>query len=228
MNVLLAEDDRKLGRFLTTLLTGREVNVDWIDNGGEIEYYAREGDYDLLLLDWMLPGKSGVDACRALRAGGYQGGIIILTARAALTDKLAGLNCGADDYLVKPFDFEELFARMKALCRRLPRIFQADVFNARSLRFDCLEKTITAAGRAIRLTAREFQVAELLARNAGQIISREIIISRVWGDETETETADSSLDTYIKLLRKKLEAFPGKKFIKNIRSVGYRWEEEDV
>lgn len=226
MKVLLAEDDVRLGSFLQTLFSARNVVLDLIKNGTDIEYYAENEQYDVLILDWMLPGKSGTDACSDLRKKGYQGGIIILTARTTLNDKITGLNCGADDYLPKPFEFEELYARINAVARRSQHFFKNDIFKIESCIFDCTKKNITYFNNEIKMTPREFQIVELLARNSGQIITREILLEKVWGLEKDVTT--NSLDAYMKLIRKKLEQIENKFFIHNIRSVGYLWKETDV
>ncbi len=226
MKILLAEDDARLGHFLQKLFRSRDVEIDWIDTGDEIEFYAQQEDYDVLVLDWMLPGKDGVAACRSLRNNGYQGAIIMLTARTTLADKITGLDCGADDYLTKPFEFDELYARINALSRRASKSFQHEVFRVDSCAFDCLEHTVSCLDLKIQMTAREFQLAEILARNHGQVLERELLLDRVWG--SDKDITSNSLDAYMKLVRKKLEKIPGKVFIHNIRSVGYRWEEKNV
>lgn len=226
MKILLAEDDRKLGSYLKKLFINYGNELDLIDKGSDIEYYAQNGEYDILILDWMLPGKDGIDACTDLRSSGYQGGIIMLTARAELADKITGLKCGADDYLAKPFDFEELYARTKALHRRTSQIYKHDVFTVGSCTFNCTEKTAFCSDFTIRLTNKEFQLVELLARNAGHAVTRELLLDRVWG--MEKEVSSNSLDVYMRLVRKKFDQITNKVFIHNVRTVGYRWEEKDV
>lgn len=154
MRVLLAEDDIKLGNFLQTLLSSKNIQLDLIRTGKDIEYYAENEHYDVLILDWMLPDKSGIDACSNLRKKGYQGGIIILTARTALSDKINGLNCGADDYLSKPFEFEELYARINAIARRSQQIFKHETFTIGNCFFDCLAKTVSYHNHKIKMTPR--------------------------------------------------------------------------
>ena len=226
MRILLAEDDIKLGDFLQTLFSSRDVQLDLIRTGKDIEYYATSEQYDVLILDWMLPIKDGIAACRDLRQNGYQGGIIILTARTTLNDKITGLNCGADDYLAKPFEFEELYARVNAVARRSQQSFQHDIFTIENCTFDSTEKTFCYRDYEIKMTPREFQIIELLARNHNQIVTREILLEKVWG--LDKDVTSNSLDAYIKLIRKKLEQIENKVFIHNIRSVGYRWKESDV
>ena len=226
MKILLAEDDKKLGSYLEKLFAHYGNEVDWIMQGNEIEYYAKNAEYDVLIIDWMLPGTDGIDACANLRADNYQGGIIMLTARAELADKIAGLKCGADDYLTKPFDFEELYARSKAVQRRVGQVYKHDIFSVGSCTFNCSEKTILYSNFVMQLTNREFQLVELLARNAGQIIPHETLLDRVWG--IEKDVSRNSLDAYMRLIRKKMYKIGDKKFIHNVRNLGYRWEEKDV
>ncbi len=226
MKILIAEDDVKLGGFLKKLFNSRNIEADLIDNGKDIAYYAQNELYDVLILDWMLPGTDGTAACQSLRQSGYQGAIIMLTARTTLADKITGFTCGADDYLVKPFEFEELYARTIALSRRAGSPFKHEVFQVAGCTFDCNSHTIDFKGTIIRLTAREFQIVELLARNHGHVLERDLLLDRIWG--SEKDITSNSLDAYMRLIRKKLEKIPGKIFIHNVRSVGYRWEEEDV
>lgn len=226
MKILIAEDDERLSSFMFQLFKRNGVEADLLSSGEEIEYYALNNDYDVLVLDWMLPGKTGTDACRDLRRQGYQGGVLMLTARTTLQDKIDGFSCGADDYLIKPFEFDELYARVCALSRRAKHIFYNDVFKVGNCTFDCTEKAVLYNDLNIKMTVREFQIVELLARNAGQTIAREILFDRVWG--MEKDVSNNSVDVYIKLIRKKLEQVKDKAFVHNIRSIGYRWEEKDV
>ncbi len=226
VKILIAEDDERLSDFVVQFLKRHGVEVDVLYSGDEIEYYALNSNYDVLILDWMLPKKSGVEACQSLRIGGYQGGILMLTARTTLQDKIDGFACGADDYLIKPFELDELYARVHALSRRAQHTFNNDIFDVEGCKFNCSEKTITYNGFSIKLTVREFQIIEILARNAGQVVSRDILFDRVWG--LEKDVSNNSVDVYIKMIRKKLEQIKNKQFIHNIRSVGYRWEEKDV
>lgn len=227
MKILIAEDDERLSGFICQFFKRYGTEIDALYNGSEIEYYALNNNYDVLILDWMLPVKSGTDACKDLRAKGYQGGILMLTARTTLQDKIDGFACGADDYLVKPFELDELYARAHALNRRAKHTFNNDIFTVGSCSFNCNEKTVINNSTNINMTVREFQITELLARNAGQVVSREILLDRIWGG-MEKEVSNNSVDVYIKMIRKKLESIKGKSFIHNIRAVGYRWEERDV
>ena len=127
MRVLLAEDDKRLGKLIQYMLEQNEIQVEWVTSGSDIYEYAMYTDYDILVLDWMMPGETGVDACSRLRRGGYEKAILMLTARDSVEDRVTGLDAGADDYLVKPFEFAELLARLRALGRRSTQKIQQDV-----------------------------------------------------------------------------------------------------
>ena len=226
MKVLLVEDDLKLSAYLKKLFLFKNINLDHIDNGLDVDYYTRHNDYDIIILDWMLPGKDGITVCEELRKNDFQGGILMLTARTMLVDKIQGLNIGADDYLIKPFEFEELYARISSLKRRVSQKFIKDEFVLDDFIFNCSEKSVSYHEKKIRLTTREFQILELIARNAKQIITREVLIDRIWG--MEKDITNNSIDAYIKLIRKKLEQISNKKLVHNARSVGYYWEKIDV
>ncbi|MBP1931009.1 response regulator transcription factor [Ammoniphilus resinae] len=222
MHILLAEDDRRLGTLISHMLKKEHHTVEWVTNGKDAYDYASLTTYDLLILDWMMPELDGIDVCLQLRKESYNGAILMLTARDALDDRVKGLDAGADDYLLKPFAFEELFARIRALTRRSGQSIQKDVIEVRGLILDCTEHTVMLNGEKIHLTPREFQLLELMMRNAGQVLTREIILDRVWGFDNEVNT--NTVDAYIKLLRKKLENPGDPPFIQNVRGVGYKLE----
>jgi len=222
MHILLAEDDRRLGILISHMLKKEHHTVEWVTNGKEAYDYASLTTYDLLILDWMMPELDGIDVCIKLRKEGYNGAILMLTARDALDDRVKGLDAGADDYLLKPFAFEELFARIRALARRSNQSIQKDVIELRGLTLDCTEHTVMLNKEKIHLTPREFQLLELMMRNAGQVLTRELILDRIWGFDNEVST--NTVDAYIKLLRKKLEKPGDPPFIQNIRGVGYKLE----
>lgn len=222
MHILLAEDDRRLGALIAHMLKKQQHTVDWVMDGKMAYEYAAATTYDLIILDWMMPVQDGISVCQQLRNEGYNGAILMLTARDALNDRVAGLDAGADDYLVKPFAFEELFARMRAVSRRSINSIKKDVMEVRGLTLDCTEHTVVMDGEKIHLTPREFQLLELLMRNEGQVLTREIILDRIWGYDKEVST--NTLDAYIKLLRKKLERPGDPPLIHNVRGVGYKLE----
>lgn len=220
MHILLAEDDHKLGRLLQHLLENEQIKTDWIVDGGEIFSRAYNNDYAVLVLDWMLPHVTGIDACRALRENGYQGAILLLTARDAVDDRVAGLDAGADDYLVKPFETSELFARIRALSRRGAMPLLNETTQLGDLLLNRSTRTLTRNSRVIQLTGREFQLLDLLMQNNHQVLTREILLDRIWG--LETEVTPNTLDAYVRLLRKKIEQPGEPELIENVRGVGYR------
>ena len=224
MKVLLAEDDAKLGKLIKYMLEKNDISVEWVTRGDEIYEYATYDDYDVLVLDWMMPGESGVDACRRLRENGYEKAILMLTARDAVEDRVTGLDAGADDYLVKPFEFAELLARLRALGRRSSQKIQQDVVQVGEFTLNRTAKVLKKQDQVIQLSPREFQIFDLLAQNLGIVVPREIILDRIWG--LESEVSSSNIDSYVKLIRKKLDLGDGKTMIHTIRGVGYKLEAE--
>lgn len=218
MKVLLAEDDINLGKLLSVLLKKQNISVEWVQDG-EAAYNAVYNDgYDVLVLDWMMPKLDGVQLCRRLREEEYQGRIILLTAKDTLADKVQGLNSGADDYLVKPFELEELVARLNALVRR-----QGD-YHAENLRYGdyTLEAStycLVYGGKRAELRPREFKLLELLMRNHGQIIPRAVLQERIWG--LDNDVTENNLDVHIRLVRKKILTLNNEELIKTMRGVGY-------
>ena len=224
MKVLLAEDDVRLGKLVKYMLEQNGISVEWVTQGDEIYEYATYDEYDVLILDWMMPGESGVDACKRLRENGYEKAILILTARDDVTDRVTGLDAGADDYLVKPFEFAELLARLRALGRRSSQKIQQDVVKVGDFTLNRTAKVLKKKDQVIQLSPREFQIFDLLAQNLGIVVPREIILDRIWG--LESEVSSNNIDSYVKLIRKKLDLGDGKTMIHTIRGVGYKLEAE--
>lgn len=224
MRVLLAEDDKRLGKLIQYMLEQNEISVEWITNGSDIYEYAMYTDYDILILDWMMPGETGVDACARLRRDGYEKAVLMLTARDSVEDRVTGLDAGADDYLVKPFEFAELLARLRALGRRSTQRIQQDVVKVGTFTLNRTAKILKKKDQVIQLSPREFQIFDLLAQNIGIVVPREIILDRIWG--LESDVSSNNIDSYMKILRKKLEQGDGKTIIKTVRGVGYRLEAE--
>lgn len=218
MKILLAEDDINLGKLLSILLKKKNIIVNWVQDG-EAAYDAVYADgYDVLVLDWMMPKLSGLELCRRLREEEYQGKILMLTAKDTLADKVEGLNNGADDYLVKPFEMEELIARLSALSRRQGQ------YSAENLRYGAymLESAtycLTYGQRRVELRPREFKLLELLLRNHGQVMPRTVLQDRIWG--IDSDVTENNLDVHIRLLRKKIMELNGEELIKTMRGVGY-------
>lgn len=223
MKILLAEDDERLGELTEYLLRKKGgYQVEWLTDGSDVYAYATQSSYDLLVLDWMMPGESGVSICERLRKDGYSGAILLLTARDTLQDRIEGLDAGADDYLIKPYESEELLARIRALLRRNFGVIQARVMTMHGLTIDLDNRSVLNNQGEIYLSSRELQLLEMLVRNKGQVLSREQIFDQIWGFD-----ADASLkiiDATVKLLRKKLIGTDGHDFITSIRGVGYRFD----
>ena len=222
MHVLLAEDDMKLGKLIKYMLEQNGISTEWVTTGDMIYDYAMYEDYDVLVLDWMMPKVSGVDACKKLRSEGYQRAILLLTARDSVEDRVTGLDAGADDYLVKPFEFAELMARLRALGRRSSQKIQQDMMELGDFTLDRTSKVLKKGEQVIQLSPREFQIFDLLVQNMGIVVPRDIILDRIWG--LESEVSSNNIDSYVKLLRKKLESADGQMMISTIRGVGYKLE----
>lgn len=225
MKVLLAEDDVRFGRLLTHMLKQNGITVDWVQRGEEIVEFATYDVYDVLILDWMMPNVSGVEACKKLREDGYERAILILTAKDAVDDRVTGLNAGADDYLVKPFEFAELLARLRALGRRSNKKIQQNIIQIGNFSLNRTEKILKYQDQVIQLSPREFQIFDLLAQNIGIVVPREIILDRIWG--LESEVTSNNIDSYVKLLRRKLNFNNHQErnaIIHTIRGIGYKLE----
>lgn len=222
MHILLAEDDMKLGKLIKYMLEQNGISTEWVTTGDMVYDYAMYEDYDVLVLDWMMPKVSGVDACKKLRSEGYQKAILLLTARDSVEDRVTGLDAGADDYLVKPFEFAELMARLRALGRRSSQKIQQDMMELGDFTLDRTSKVLKKGEQVIQLSPREFQIFDLLVQNMGIVVPRDIILDRIWG--LESEVSSNNIDSYVKLLRKKLESADGQMMISTIRGVGYKLE----
>lgn len=221
MHILLAEDDLSLGRLTKKLLEKKGgYQVDWVTDGEDALYYAESTHYDVLILDWMLPEKSGIDVCSELRNSGYSSAIIMLTARDSVGDRVEGLDAGADDYLVKPFEIDELLARVRALGRRNFSPIVEDAVTMRDFKLNRTAMSISRQQMTVNLTQREFQLLDLLEQNKGMVLSRDLLLERIWGIDSEVTT--KIVDATVKLLRKKLAAFEAQDMIESIRSVGYK------
>lgn len=222
IRVLLAEDDMKLGKLINYMLMQNRVQVEWIQNGADIFEYAMYSEYDILILDWMMPNVTGIEACRQLRENGYEKAILMLTAKDSLEDRVTGLDAGADDYLVKPFEFDELLARLRALSRRSTQKIQQEVVEVGSFTLNRTTKVLKKKNQVIQLSPREFQLFDLLSQNLGVVVPREIILDRIWG--SERDITSNNIDSYMKILRKKLNEVDGSITIKTVRGIGYRLE----
>ncbi|NGQ95913.1 response regulator transcription factor [Brevibacillus sp. SYP-B805] len=221
MHILLIEDDSKLGALVQYKLSREYHTVDWVSDPELVDDYLKKSRYDLYILDWMMPRKSGLEICKELRSRNDATPILMLTARDAVPDRVLGLNSGADDYLVKPFAFEELFARIHALGRRnrLPD-YHEDVYTVGGITLNTLTHEVTREGVPIALTKKEFQLLAFMMRHAGRTISREQLLDHVWG--VDAAITPNAVDAAIKLLRKKVDDGFAQKLIHNVRGFGYR------
>ena len=222
MRVLLAEDDKRLGKLIKYMLEQNEIQVEWVTNGSDIYEYANYTDYDILILDWMMPGESGVDACARLRKDGYEKAILMLTARDSVEDRVAGLDAGADDYLVKPFEFAELLARLRALGRRSTQKIQQDIVEVGAFCLNRTAKVLKHGDQVIQLSPREFQIFDLLAQNIGIVVPRDIILDRIWGLDAIGNT--STVSVHMNRLREKIERDPSNpQWLETVWGAGYRF-----
>ena len=220
MKILLAEDDVKLGRLIKHMLETEQHQVEWVVRGDEAVVRATDAVFDIILMDWMMPGMSGLDACRQLREQGYQKPVLMLTAKDALDDKVRGLDGGADDYLIKPFEFSELFARLRALGRRGEAPLQEAIVTVGIWRLNRTRRTVVRRNSEIQLSAREYQLLDVLIQNRGLVVPRDVLLDRVWG--LGSEVSDNNLDAYIRLLRKKIDDPETETLIQTVRGIGYR------
>lgn len=223
VNILLAEDDIKLGELISYMLEKKaKYQVDWVQTGEDAYEYAIASHYDVIIMDWMMPDGNGIQTCKKLRTERYGGAILMLTAKDAIEDRVVGLDSGADDYLVKPFEIDELLARLRALGRRNFSPIREDILKIEDITINRTSQTIERDHQLIQLTPREYQLLDLLVQNKGQVLTRDIIYDRIWG--TETDVSYKTIDATVKLLRKKLAIFGKENWLHSIRGVGYKLE----
>jgi two-component system copper resistance phosphate regulon response regulator CusR len=218
VRILLVEDESRVAGFIAKGLREQSYAVDIAADGEQALYMAAIDEYDLLILDGMLPRKDGWAVCRELRSAGSVVPILMLTARDAVDDRVAGLDAGADDYLAKPFDFKELLARLRALGRR-PAPLRRDVLKVDDLALDTASHAVTRGGRPVSLTAKEYALLEFLLLNQGRVVGRERIAQHVWDDSFDPFS--NVIDVYIKRLRTKLDSGAGRRLIHTRRGEGY-------
>jgi two-component system, OmpR family, copper resistance phosphate regulon response regulator CusR len=216
--LLIVEDQKKLLQSLRRGLEEEGYEVATATNGEEGYYLATTGSPDVIVLDLMLPGRDGLKVLRDLRAQGYARPVLILTARDAVEDRVAGLDEGADDYMVKPFAFVELLARVRALLRRDVSSREL-VLRADDLELDLLARRVVRAGVELDLTKREFELLEYLLRHKNSAVTRDMIAREVWKEVTTSPT--NAIDVYVTLLRKKIERPGARQLIHTVRGVGY-------
>lgn len=223
MRLLIVEDDKKVGAFLERGLREENYAVDVCRNGADALYLVQLNSYDVVILDIMLPGKDGFSVCREMRENDILVPIIMLTAKDTLEDKITGLTEGADDYLTKPFSFEELLARIRALLRR-SQDYKTKVLRVADLEMDPLRRIVTRAGKKITLTGKEYALLEYLMRNQGRVLSQSMIIEHVWN--MDYEGASNVVNVYINHLRQKVDKGAQIQLIKTIRGHGYQINED--
>ena len=223
MRVLVIEDDQRLARLIARVLTDEHYTVDLAHDGTTGLEYVLRGSYDVAIIDWMLPERDGPSVCRAVRAARVSTALLLLTARGQLEDRVHGLDSGADDYLIKPFAFEELLARVRALARRTTvAVGDLSELRGHGLVLDLRGHTARRGTRTLDLTATEWNLLEYLLRNAGQTLTRNQILDYVWSYEREVQPA--MVDVYISYLRRKINSTGECDPISTVRGVGYRWE----
>jgi len=219
MRLLLVEDDARIARFVAKGLREESYAVDAVENGNDAVYQTEINDYDLIVLDVMIPGIDGFAVCKAIRAGGKRTPILMLTAKDGVDDRIKGLDSGADDYLTKPFEFRELLARLRALLRRPnelrpPRIIVGD------LELDTASQTAKRGARSIPLTAKEYALLEYLARRAGDVVNRSDIAEHVWDEHYDPMS--NVVDVYVQRLRRKIDQRESESLIRTRRGEGYQ------
>lgn len=218
LRILVVEDEKKVATFIKKGLQEEGYAVDAVYNGTDGLNFATDQSYDLVILDIYLPGIDGLTILKKLRDVKVKTPVLLLTVRATIEDKVLGLNSGADDYLTKPFAFEELIARVRALLRR-KRDADTTVIRVADLMLDPVRRIVTRRGQEIVLTMKEFSLLEYFMRSAGRVLTRTMIIDHVWNYDFDTET--NVIDVYVNYLRKKIDAGHDVKLIHTVRGVGY-------
>ncbi|WP_276497340.1 response regulator transcription factor [Pontibacter litorisediminis] len=225
MKILLIEDEPKVASFIKKGLEEQSYEVDQAYDGSLGIRLALQKEYDIIILDIILPNMNGLDVCREIRRQNSTVAILMLTALGTTDDKIIGLDAGADDYLTKPFEFKELLARIRAISRRNSEGSVSEKLSVADLEMDVVRKTVTRAGKPISLTAREFALLHYLLRNKGRVVSRVDITEQVW--ETSFDTGSNVIDVYINFLRKKVDKGHDARLIHTLVGMGYVLKEQD-
>jgi DNA-binding response OmpR family regulator len=226
LNILIIEDEKKVALALQKGLESEHYDVQIALTGEEGFFLLCSREFDLIILDLMLPGRDGMEILKALRKTHAQTPVLILTARDTLEDKILGLDLGADDYLVKPFAFAELTARIRALLRR-GRSDQALKLKLADLEMDLVRRSVVRGKQAVPLTAMEFEILEYLLRNQGHVVTREMLAKEVWKESERATPLDNVIDVHIGRLRKKIDEPFGKKLLHTVRGVGFILKERE-
>jgi len=218
LRLLLVEDEERLAGNLRQGLTEAGIGLDWVKSAEEAAQMLTRHKYDLMVLDIGLPGQSGVDFLRERRSGGDTTPVLFLTARGSVDDRVTGLESGGDDYLVKPFAFAELLARIHALARRSPAA-QSPVLKVGDLEFDSVKRRARRGGKALTLSPKEAMLLEVLMRHAGEVVTRDMIAETVWDSDYNVFT--NLIEVFVNRLRQKIDTDPKNSIISTVRGVGY-------
>ena len=225
MRIMIAEDEEKLADALVQIFAKNKMTADAFGNGIDALDNALTGIYDVIVLDIMMPGMNGIEVLRKIRAEGMDTPVLMFTAKDEISDKVKGLDSGADDYLTKPFATEELLARVRALGRRSSAaIVNSDIITCGDLSLDTAAYELSCGKNSLKLGLKEFSIMELLMKNSGRVLSKETLITKIWGYDSDAEY--NNVEVYISFLRKKLDFIKSKAAIKTVRGVGYTLEED--
>jgi DNA-binding response OmpR family regulator len=224
VRILVVEDEQKVANALREGLQGERYEV-VVERTGEGAFFRMTTEqFDAILLDLTLPGRDGIEILKAMRDRGMKTPVLVLTARDTVQDRIVGLDSGADDYLIKPFAFAELLARIRALVRR-GRVTEAPRLATGDLEVELITRKVTRGGQPIELTVREFELLEYLLRHQGQVVSRELLARDVWKETSRTTPLDNVIDVHIARLRRKVDADQPAKLIHTVRGVGFMLRE---
>ena len=226
MRILLVEDEIKVGNAVSEGLRAEGYEVTWAQTGEEGFFHASSQGFDLIVLDVMLPGRDGIEVLQTLRKQGAKTPVLLLTAKDAIEDRVLGLDAGADDYLVKPFAFAELTARLRALLRR-NKPESAGVLTIAGLEIDPIRRIVSRESQRIDLTAREFELLEYLTRNHGRVVSRQMLARDVWQETDRATPLDNVIDVHIARLRRKMDDPFETKLLHTVRGVGFTLSEDN-
>jgi DNA-binding response OmpR family regulator len=220
MRILVVEDERKVSQAVQQGLEGEGCHVTTAETGEEAFYLAQTEPFDVIVLDRMLPGRDGLEILSTLRARGVRTPVLMLTAKDAVEDRVAGLDAGADDYMVKPFAFSELAARTRALARRL-KLDDASPLQYADLELDLRRRRATRSGRPLNLTIRELEILELMLRNVGHVVPRELLTREIWREYSHSSSLDNVIDVHVARLRRKLDDPSPVKLLHTVRGLGF-------
>lgn len=220
MRILIIEDDHEQCELLEYKLSKEGISSDLCYDGNDAEYYLENSEYDLVLLDNMLPHKNGVTILSEMRKKGNDVPVIMVTALGELHDRISGLDHGADDYIVKPYEFDELMARIRCRMRRPGYSNNTEILSYKDVSFNCTEKTLSGPGGEFDLSVKEAELIEMFFRNPDKVLTRQSILARVWGTDSDIE--EGNIDNYIYFVRRRLKNVKGCVSVQTVRGIGYR------